>query len=450
VPQSKAKSASSTATLRSVDRSSVSTMSSATGQIVFTVFWQSSGTQFGQLHVVDGDGSNQHTLMPHYGTEDSDPSWSPDGTKIAFVSDHGYTSGNAFTNLFTVNADGTNIIPLTNDTGANGTSNIGCPTWSPNGRKIAFEKRISSSQTGFSSVTDIYVKDLDNMAAAPVKLTTGTLAEDYRCPAWSPDGAQLAYTKVYTGSSGSSVGDIYVMNPDGTNPLNLTADYTQPIYPRPDWINPVLAWSHNSAKIAFQLHAGLAQGLAYKYEIAVMDRNGSNKRQVTAYATDSIVNYFPVGAPTWSPDNTQIAFSYRGELRAVSATATQPLTDTPGAYTQLTNLGGGATMPDWGQMGAAMPEDWYITCHNLVVNGQLGRMRVYAQPNSEETDGTPIREIALFPPGMRVVRINPNQEFTDTHRDGRVNEAHPQQAAGYRSLNTQFRSKLRGIRPTLD
>jgi hypothetical protein len=29
-------------------------------------------------------------------------------------------------------------------------------------------------------------------------------------------------------------------------------------------------------------------------------------------------------------------------------------------------------------------------------------------------------------------------------------EAHPQQAAGYRSLNTQFRSKLRGIRPTLD
>jgi hypothetical protein len=30
------------------------------------------------------------------------------------------------------------------------------------------------------------------------------------------------------------------------------------------------------------------------------------------------------------------------------------------------------------------------------------------------------------------------------------NEAHPQQAAGYRSLNTQFRSKLRGIRPTLD
>jgi serine/threonine protein kinase len=31
-----------------------------------------------------------------------------------------------------------------------------------------------------------------------------------------------------------------------------------------------------------------------------------------------------------------------------------------------------------------------------------------------------------------------------------ANEAHPQQAAGYRSLNTQFRSKLRGIRPTLD
>jgi hypothetical protein len=31
-----------------------------------------------------------------------------------------------------------------------------------------------------------------------------------------------------------------------------------------------------------------------------------------------------------------------------------------------------------------------------------------------------------------------------------LNEAHPQQAAGYRSLNTQFRSKLRGIRPTLD
>jgi hypothetical protein len=42
------------------------------------------------------------------------------------------------------------------------------------------------------------------------------------------------------------------------------------------------------------------------------------------------------------------------------------------------------------------------------------------------------------------------QSLAQTGTAGSENEAHPQQAAGYRSLNTQFRSKLRGIRPTLD
>jgi hypothetical protein len=46
--------------------------------------------------------------------------------------------------------------------------------------------------------------------------------------------------------------------------------------------------------------------------------------------------------------------------------------------------------------------------------------------------------------------LTPTFTFTPTQTSAVVNEAHPQQAAGYRSLNTQFRSKLRGIRPTLD
>ena len=77
---------------------------------------------------MDIDGSNVVNLTPGAGDE-SGPTWSPDGTKIAYRS---YVGGNY--DIYVMDADGGNKIRLTTHAGVDNT-----PHWSPDGTKIVFE-----------------------------------------------------------------------------------------------------------------------------------------------------------------------------------------------------------------------------------------------------------------------------------------------------------------------
>ena len=127
--------------------------------------------------------------------------------KIAFQSSRGFGNIN-FNNfadnkfdIYVMDADGTNRVRLTKGPA----SNSG-PTWSPDGKRIAF----TSNPNG---VYDIYVMNADgtnliNLTRSP----TGDFGAD-----WSPDGKQIVY-----GSNRNGNEEIYVINVNGTNPTNLS------------------------------------------------------------------------------------------------------------------------------------------------------------------------------------------------------------------------------------
>ncbi|MDD1681931.1 MAG: hypothetical protein LUQ35_09990 [Methanoregula sp.] len=144
-----------------------------------------------------------------------------------------------------------------------------------------------SSDSGSSGEFEIWVMDADG--SNPVQLTTDREWDGQ--PDGSPDGMKIAYVD----SHGSNA-DIWVMNADGTNPVRLTTHPADDYYP---------AWSRDGTKIAFE--SDRDGDSATRNDIWVMNADGTSQVQLTTDpATD--VN------PTWSPDGTRIAFeSYRGD-----------------------------------------------------------------------------------------------------------------------------------------
>jgi hypothetical protein len=172
--------------------------------------------------------------------EDRAPSWSPDGSRIAFTSER---DGND--EIYVMDADGSNQQRLTNDPAEDWWS-----SWSPDGSRIAFVSNRDGND-------EIYVIDANG---SNQQRLTDNPAED-RSPSWSPDGSRITFT-----SDRDENYEIYVMDADGSNQQRLTDN------PAQDWWS---SWSPDGSRIAF---VSKRDG---NDEIYVMDVDGSNQQRLT-------------------------------------------------------------------------------------------------------------------------------------------------------------------------
>jgi len=126
------------------------------------------------------DSSRPKKITIGRGTDNTSPSYSPDGTQIAFISGR---SGSP--QVYIMDADGSNVQLLT-PYKAGVRSYRASPDWSPDGRAVAYEQQNGNFQIWMVDVRD----------RVPKQLTNEGENED---PSWAPDGRHIVFTSTRSG-----------------------------------------------------------------------------------------------------------------------------------------------------------------------------------------------------------------------------------------------------------
>ncbi len=230
--------------------------------------------------------------LPTGAFSDSQPAWSPDHKRIAFVRES--RNGLSYT-IWVMNANGTGQKQITK-----GNRGDASPDWSPDGKRIVFRGNSPDRRTfdlysvgaGGTGLVDI-TRNPDNVGALS--------------PDWSPNGKLIVFRRTRAGS-GIGTG-IYTTRPDGTGLKRLRIGGLDP------------AWSPTGGKVAFTLPDPRSGG---QIQIFLMNANGSGSTRLTRGAETV--------SPAWSPGGAQIVCVRGNQITVITVKTgaikqlTRPLT----------------------------------------------------------------------------------------------------------------------------
>jgi Tol biopolymer transport system component len=213
---------------------------------------------YNEIYTIDPDGSGKFKVTNNK-TEDYEPSYSPDGKKIAYV---GWKGADA--EIYIINANGGGKTRLTD----NSTQEYD-PTFSPDGKRIAYH-----SESG-----GIYITNVGG--GGKTKVTEGAH------PTFSPDGKRIAYECPDRGWDG----EICTIKVGGGGKLQLTNNKTDELQPD---------YSPDGKRIAYTHVDGRSGG--QDAEIYTINVGGGGKLQLTDNEKDD-------EQPSYSPDGKRIAYT---------------------------------------------------------------------------------------------------------------------------------------------
>ncbi len=242
-----------------------------TGEPTGTIAFTSDRDGTDQIYRMNGDGSEQVNISNNE-SKDSEPWWSPDGSRLVFKS---FRTGPA--NLFVMNGDGSDVQQLTDNPAVDGGAR-----WSPDGSRIAFYS-FRRQRDGLMWVMNADGSDpqpvLKDLVPSPQTACAGGFPGG-----WFQDGKRI----LYRGSEGGiSALQICSVEPDGSNiKIILSESGVMNFFP---------SLSPDGRKMAF------TSDRDGNLEIYAMDVDGGGVRRLTDDPGND--EY-----PTWSPDGQWIAF----------------------------------------------------------------------------------------------------------------------------------------------
>jgi dipeptidyl aminopeptidase/acylaminoacyl peptidase len=339
-----------------------------------------------EIYSMNPDGENWKQLTRDE-AQDLQPRWSPDRSKIAFVS----MRDNDLMNIYTMSVDGGNLRRLTTENSAHHEY----PAWSPDGRYIAY---VSDTTGNY----EIYIMDADG--SNPRRLTE---TEDYEyAPVWSPDGRSIVFQRELP----SFANKIFTMNTDGSGQRQLIQDLENE---SDNFSSPV--WSPDGQQLAFAVAYFFSNGSSVT-EINVLDMQSSNAtpRLLTSY-NDTFVN-----TVSWSPDGASLVYDLDGNgnnvigILGIEDSSTRIVTadDYYGAEPSWSSPESSApvNLASSGETGEAAPDSNFNcpgTLPTRLVIGEVARVTYGGTANRLRTGaGTNNSQINSIPPGGNFVVLD--------------------------------------------
>ena len=267
----------------------VATPPGTNGRIVFMRFDEAGGHW--QTWTANPDLGHQRLVMAG-AFDNAFATWSPDGRRLVFESnrnDPDQVADPFINDVFTMDADGTHQVQLTDSVGFSGE-----PAWSPDARLIAF-----SADRGVGR-QEIYVMNADGSGRR--RISTLVDPDGWHGSArFSPDGRKLVYTGFQKGGASSA---LFTINLDGTGLRQVT----------PWGAGPGDAdWSPDGRRLVFET---LFQHPGNGPSVSVVDADGKHLLDLThddgltGRGSDRAVRFEASFDPAWSPDGTKILFSH--------------------------------------------------------------------------------------------------------------------------------------------
>ena len=255
---------------------SVTPVGGGSGQIAYA----SDRTGVPQIYLVDLASQSlvQIADMPEGACQ---PSWSPDGKKLVFISpckgkDEIYYGAG----MYIVNADGSGLTPIGTVPGGDFD-----PAWSPDGSSIAFTSLRSGQM-------EIFIVNVDNLSSI-TQITKGVKGVESRQPAWSPDGTQIAYAVKRFG-----VYQIWLMNSDGSNPKQIVRSGVT-------FSDYLPTWSPDGSLILFNQRCATKFCFPYLKSISAIDRS-------VEQGTFLQLNVISIEDVEYSPDGFRLVYEGEG------------------------------------------------------------------------------------------------------------------------------------------
>lgn len=232
--------------------------------------------------------------------ENADAAWSPDGLRLAFVSDRAPGGG---LQVWTMNADGGNPVQLTFESG-----DVSAPSWSPDGTRIAYDVSVGTDDRDVAVIP---------VAGGSARIFVAGGPGDQKLPVFTPDGGRIIFED-------STVGGLSVVGATGAGRAAFLADAAQPdfspeggrlvvrrtdilrafvvnadgtggriVEPDRPAIRPV--WSPDGTRIVY--HRFVSSGPPPTHRLFTVDSNGGTETPETTFdGLDFSADWQPIGA----------------------------------------------------------------------------------------------------------------------------------------------------------